>query len=122
MNSFPKESRLLNSEDFNYLRKGATCLNTPYLRFYFKNSKMNSTQSRLGLSVSRKAGNAVRRNYIKRFLREQFRLSGWVNLGDDILIVASPRLKTLPRDREQFRDCISKSWELGIKKRMFNVK
>lgn len=31
--------------------------------------------SRLGLTVSRKNGNAVKRNYIKRFLREFHRLN-----------------------------------------------
>lgn len=43
---------------------------------------------RLGLTVTRKVGNAVVRNRIKRLLREWLRRNGWVPRGWDIVLVA----------------------------------
>lgn len=115
--SFSKEQRLLNSKDFDYLRGGAERISTPFLRFYFKKSALNSSHSRLGLSVSKKSGNAVHRNIIKRKLREYFRQSRWRDEGLDILIVASPRLKELSSDKLAFKKAIDDSWANAAKKR-----
>jgi ribonuclease P protein component len=43
---------------------------------------------RLGITVTKKVGNAVVRNRIKRLVREWMRLHGWVPVGWDVVVVA----------------------------------
>lgn len=43
---------------------------------------------RLGLTVTKKVGNAVVRNRIRRLLREWMRLHGWIPGGWDVVLVA----------------------------------
>jgi ribonuclease P protein component len=45
-------------------------------------------RGRLGLTITKKVGNAVVRNRIKRLLREWLRLHGWVPAGWDVVLVA----------------------------------
>ncbi len=48
--------------------------------------------SRLGRSVSKRIGNAVRRNYVRRRIREAFRTQkGVLPQGVDIVCIAKPR-------------------------------
>ncbi len=50
--------------------------------------QMNDLQyARLGLAVSRKYGNAIRRNHLKRQLRERFRLNTIQREGVDVLAI-----------------------------------
>ena len=52
--------------------------------------KRNDAQSpgRLGITVTKKVGNAVVRNRIKRLVREWMRLHGWIPTGWDVVVVA----------------------------------
>lgn len=94
-----KDYKLLNSHDFGYLRDGSKQFKCPWFKVYFKKSKLNLDQSRMGISVSKKVGNAVLRNRVKRLLREFFRLNIQLKTkGFDFLVVISP---SLFKSREQ---------------------
>lgn len=47
--------------------------------------------ARIGISVPKRIGNAVRRNQVKRFIREAFRQSGNLRHGSfDLIIIVRP--------------------------------
>lgn len=51
-----------------------------------------TNQTRVGLTVSRKVGNAVNRNRVKRWLREAIRRQGDdLPVGVDFVVVAHPQ-------------------------------
>lgn len=60
---------------------------------YFKKSSLDNLHARIGLSVSKKAGKANRRNLIKRLLREEFRVHDIKSSNLDIVVIASHFLK-----------------------------
>jgi len=85
--SFPKKERLLKRKDFvNVNQSGRRIKSKNFLIILKKNT---FSFSRLGITVSKKIGKAVKRNRIKRLVREFFRLNkSKLPKGYDISIIA----------------------------------
>jgi ribonuclease P protein component len=85
--SFPKSRRLRVTAEFKAVYDAKRSVSDARLVVY---AKPNGNQpSRIGLSVSRKVGNAVRRVRLRRLLREAFRLNQHeFPVGFDFVLVA----------------------------------
>jgi ribonuclease P protein component len=85
--SFPKNEKILNRADFVKLNRSGKRLYTKHFTLIIKQNGQGVT--RLGVTVSKKTGNAVQRNRVKRLIREFFRLNKkQFPQGYDIVIVA----------------------------------
>ena len=108
--SFPKSFRLTHKKDFEYLRERSKKSFVPPLVCYTKESRLNQVNSRLGISVSKKQGGAVRRNRLKRILREEFRLNPLCKQANrDILIVAAHLVDNEMKLREAMRSLMTQN-------------
>ena len=73
--SFTKRERLTKNKEFrSVFREGKSFSNQNLVVYIYPRSPIEDRQVRLGLVVSRKLGEAVKRNKLKRRLREFFRL------------------------------------------------
>lgn len=81
-----KIQRLRKSSDFRrvYNRGKSKATYNLVLYYYFNKNNVN----RVGFSISKKVGNAVVRNKIRRRLKEIIRLKKNLKLGYDIVIIA----------------------------------
>jgi len=83
--------KLKRNEDFKKIYARGKSVVTPYLVLYFMRN--NLAVNRLGISVSKKVGNSVVRNRVKRLIREAFRLSPIpLKTGLDLVIIARVRM------------------------------
>jgi ribonuclease P protein component len=83
-----KEMRLRERVEYLAVQEGGSKLHGRHVLGIARKRPDPQLPGRLGLTVTKKVGNAVVRNRIKRLLREWMRLHGWVPRGWDIVLVA----------------------------------
>jgi len=90
-----RKHRLSRSRDFDAVYRHGRSVTTRYLVLYtFARTDETAPEDdapRLGLAVSRRVGDAVARNQVKRWLREAFmQLAGEVPSGRDYVLIVRP--------------------------------
>lgn len=104
---FTKQLKLNQAADFRNLFRAGKKLNTQYFAIYSYTNQL--THPRLGLIVAKKiARSAVKRNQIKRIIRESFRLKQQNLVGLDILIIAYKGIDNL--DKVELRSHLERGW------------
>ncbi|WP_093855136.1 ribonuclease P protein component [Tenuibacillus multivorans] len=83
-----KKFRIKKNEEFQMiLKNGESFANRQLVLYYME--KENQTHFRVGLSVGKKIGNAVKRNEIKRYLRHAFiELEDHIRPNVDLIVIA----------------------------------
>ncbi|HAE61736.1 MAG TPA: ribonuclease P protein component [Eubacteriaceae bacterium] len=76
-----------NNKRFRYIySKGKSMANRLLVMYYLKNGK---DENRVGITVSKKIGNSVTRNRVKRLIKESYRNSSFNDeYGYDIIFIA----------------------------------
>jgi ribonuclease P protein component len=96
---FPKQSRLLRASEFKRVFDVRNSVSDAWIVLYGSASELG--HPRMGLTVSRQAGNAVVRNRWKRLLREAFRtLPGSLPPLDLVCVVRGQSPPALGQIRE----------------------
>jgi len=81
-----KEMRLRRRSEFVAVQSGGRKLHGRHLLVLALQQTL--PVGRVGITVTKKVGNAVVRNRIRRMLREWLRTNGWVPPGWDVVLVA----------------------------------
>jgi len=91
---YPKAVRIRRRREFLALqREGRRCHSTHFVVIQHPSS---SVASRLGVTVSKRVGNAVVRNRVKRLVREVFRhRQAELRPPTDLVVIAKPGANTL---------------------------
>lgn len=95
-----KPGRLKKRPDFLSVRNGKR-LRGPLFLIETKARDDDGKAARYGLTVSKKCGNAVKRNRIRRRLKEAIRLHAGIDMAaaTDYVIIARPELADIPFQR-----------------------
>lgn len=108
---FPKTARLLKRSEFRRVYdQGTPHRNAGFHLFVRGRDEPGPT--RLGLTATRRAGNSVRRNLLRRRARDVFRRNyGRLKAGYDLVVNFHPKLAEMPKDEfdRLFLDVLEKA-------------
>ena len=104
---FPAKYRLKRGQDFQRVYAGRQSVSDDQLVVYALLNGLD--HARLGLSVSRKVGGAVKRNRWKRLLREAFRTARH-ELPSGVDLIAIPRQTVTPKFCDLKKSLCDLSW------------
>ncbi len=115
--TFGRQQRLRKQREYDCVYGVRVARNAGPLRVFGLPNK--SGYHRLGLSVSRKVGGAVKRNRIKRMLRESFRLLQHELPGsyDIVVVVQRHELRELNEYKKWLTDAVCRVDEYWSEKR-----
>jgi ribonuclease P protein component len=85
---FPKAERLLKRSDFLQLSSRSRKIHSHH--FIILRGETSGLSTRIGITASRKTGNAVARNRSKRLIREFYRLNKELFVSSDYNIITKP--------------------------------
>ncbi|MGV8059573.1 MAG: ribonuclease P protein component [Smithellaceae bacterium] len=92
--SYRKSERVTNRSDYRAIYDEGVWSSSQHFTRVICNNKKGF--KRLGITVTKKAGNAVKRNRIKRLIREFFRLNkSLFPAGQDVVIMAKKNMPPL---------------------------
>ena len=97
-----RRARITRSGDFDAVyRRGRSAANRHLVVYAFaRDDRPAGSPARLGLSVSRKVGDAVERNRVKRVLRERFaEVAPSLPGGIDVVVIARPGVAEYVEER-----------------------
>jgi ribonuclease P protein component len=112
-NQFPRSGRLRKRRDYLAVQEVGVAIHTRHFILLVK----QDGAGRVGITVSKKIGNSVTRNRVKRLVREAVRQWGdtpWVPAGRDVVVVAKRSAaraeladvaRDLARHREKVASC-----------------
>ena len=110
MYTLPKTKKLLKSREFQTVLNSRVKFVLPEVVIFSKPNKLGT--SRMGLVVTKKIGNAVTRNKIKRQLREVFRQSSCQKNSNrhdlDLVFIARAKSKSTSYEK------LSESFEFAL--------
>jgi ribonuclease P protein component len=89
--TFPKSRRLRKRREFLAVQRSGKKIHGRYFVVVAAHGS-----GRIGIAVSKKVGNAVKRNRIKRLVREYVRQNEWLPADRDVVVIAKRSAADLP--------------------------
>lgn len=108
--SFPRAKRIRSKQEFTEIIEHGRCFNGIMTRIFYRQG--TDEFPRLGISIGRRYGNAVRRNRFKRIVRESFRTAAAKLPPYDLVIIPArssenPCLQDCMADFTAFTETLS---------------